>query len=180
MGTDSTTAHQTPDERAERIAGLRALADLLESRPEIPVPDSLSGQYSVLAFRYNRGDSIRLDFAQRMAEGARIAALLGLELNERVARLPLGGNVQYVVHVAPEEEPEPADVADLLLPPIFTTPAAPPPPVGGPSHPDGPAIPGLGGAPEDWKLTDGEADFILGLLEHDAKLRGYEDRGASA
>ena len=38
----------TPEHRAQVIAGLRALADLLEARPEVPCPQYVMEQHSVL------------------------------------------------------------------------------------------------------------------------------------
>ena len=101
--------------RAEAVAGLRALADLIESRPDLPVPHALSAQDTVLRARdTDAGEWTDAPLAQRLAEGERVARLLGLELGghdgHRVARLELGGGVQYSVVV--QADPEPVEAID--------------------------------------------------------------------
>ncbi len=64
-----------PLRRPDLISGLRALADLLESCPEIPAPYAID----VLVFPPDGSDE------DICAEIDRIAALLGTEINDRTA-----------------------------------------------------------------------------------------------
>jgi hypothetical protein len=90
-----TTVDQTPDHRAELIANLRALADLLERRPD----DMPFGPYSRARLQFSpRGTE-----AERVAEVHRLAARLGVDvdadLRSVTATLDLG-HVEYVVHAS--------------------------------------------------------------------------------
>jgi hypothetical protein len=85
--------------RAELIADLRAFADLLEARPDMPAPPNVHVQHSL----YHR------DFPtdeERVAEVERLAAILGVEVDRRdkavAAVLPLG-RVEYTVHAMTRE-----------------------------------------------------------------------------
>lgn len=62
-----------PDPRVEYIAGLRALADLLEAKPDLPTPDTNDMYWHL--FGYTGGS--KLDLAAQKAEAARIVRLLG-------------------------------------------------------------------------------------------------------
>jgi hypothetical protein len=204
MGTDSTT------DRAEFVQQLYDLAAFIEKRTDLPVPDQCKVQYS----------AIRGTMAEQRAVVVAAATALGVELIEwdsgdgnqaASARYRDPSGFMYVVHADTRygsdyrREPELA-VADLpFIPPFAAAQRAiegPPMPVGGPSHPDGPAIPGLGGeSVEDSEpalcdecettgknclahgglpyqytgMSDHVVKAIGDLLEHDAKLRGYED-----
>lgn len=64
--------YATDDDRAERIANLRALADFLESMPSVPLP-----RYTFdLSLSVGAGDE---DDAENIAEIARLAVLFGVE-----------------------------------------------------------------------------------------------------
>jgi hypothetical protein len=89
-----STVDQATDARTALIADLRAFADLLERRPDMPAPPYVHVQHSL----YHR------DFPsdeQRIAEVERLAAVLGVEVERTdkavVAVLPLG-RVEYTVH----------------------------------------------------------------------------------
>ena len=113
--------NDTKTTRADAIAGLQNLIHLLKTHPDLPADVYLSAQYSVLhCDRDASGRWVERNLSERIAEGERVARVLGLELggtdDHRVARLALGGGVQYVVSVAPDREPadaddEPAEVA---------------------------------------------------------------------
>jgi hypothetical protein len=68
------------DHRTTIIAGLRAIADFLETRPEIPEPDRVDVQYSVID-RYDPQNYriIETTDDEKIAEVRRIAGLLGVE-----------------------------------------------------------------------------------------------------
>lgn len=95
-----TTVEQNP--REALIADLRAFADLLDRRPDLPVGSYVHVQYSVIA---PFGDE-----AARIAEVERVAVILGVDVDRDVrraeARLPLG-RVEYVVHTT-------TDLGDVL------------------------------------------------------------------
>lgn len=83
------------DHREALIADLRAFADLLEHRPDLPI-----GQYSVVHVQYSVTRRFG-DEAARVAEVERVAAILGVDVerDERraTAKLELG-RVEYVVN----------------------------------------------------------------------------------
>lgn len=84
-----------PDARAELIADLRAFADLLERRPDLPI-----NEYPWMKYQYSpQGDE-----ADRLAAVSRVAAVLGVEAEvgpagEVTARLQLGC-VEYVAYAS--------------------------------------------------------------------------------
>jgi hypothetical protein len=90
----------TEAQRSALVANIRALADFIESRTDLPVPDSVDAQHSI-----QRNDvpdyAKRLDMVRQSAEvlpGSAISATgtLTFNLGEYPAR------VQYVIWPAPE------------------------------------------------------------------------------
>lgn len=65
--TDQPTTTQPPDHRASVVAGIRALADFIETRTDLPVPDGATAQYSEL-------DRSKVEQVVRQ-----VAAALGIE-----------------------------------------------------------------------------------------------------
>lgn len=65
--------NEPTDNRAAIVAGLRELAALIESRPDLPVPDGVEAQCLVGAMRHVRDDETGF------AELRRIAGVLGVE-----------------------------------------------------------------------------------------------------
>lgn len=84
-----------PDPRAELIADLRAFADLLERRPDMPIDH----RTMVSVFYGIQG----ADDAARLAEAERVADLLGVEpdrsATSAAARLT-SGRVEYVAYAS--------------------------------------------------------------------------------
>lgn len=103
MSEQSTPAKS--DHRATIIAGLRAMADFLEARPEIPEPYLVREQHSITdEYDLQTHEVIHKTDEEKVAETRRIAALLGVEptiyddgtgiiLEYRVAEL-----ATYIVH----------------------------------------------------------------------------------
>lgn len=87
-----TTVEQPPDARAELIADLRAFADLLERRPDMPVND-----YPWIKYQYS---SMAPTEAERVADVRAIAERLGVdvECDERgvTAKLEVGRTAEYL------------------------------------------------------------------------------------
>lgn len=93
--------------RAQSIAGLRAMADFLEARPDIPGPYMVRVQHSVTdEYDPPTFQIVRKTDAEKIAEVRRIAALLGVQ-----ARIyddgtgisfeyDIAGLATYVVHAA--------------------------------------------------------------------------------
>lgn len=67
----------SPERRAEVIAGIRALADFIEANTELPTPNSVGAQYSILA-----------DLTPEMsAEVRRLAEAFGLQVENDTKRM---------------------------------------------------------------------------------------------
>lgn len=100
------------DERAAGIAGLRALAAFLETHPDVPMPQDLTVQYSILHWSMDG----KLSEAGRIAEAGRVAAMLGVELDDHLTGVrDFGGGAQYRVHTyrdAPKPAPTPTPADD--------------------------------------------------------------------
>lgn len=119
--TDTTPAAalepEQVDERAEQIAGLRALADLLESHPDVPAPEVVDSYHSVQPRRYGPNYEVvaRLDEEARRAEVARIASSIGAVLSDEGwrAELAFGGAVKYTVLTSPDYRAPAAWLAEL-------------------------------------------------------------------
>ena len=87
------------EKRAEAVAGLRELADRIESTPWMPVPFHTTLQ---------AGIGYGLDQAGRFAAVRQIADQLGVDVVEtstlaRVAELTFPGGITYLVHVNADE-----------------------------------------------------------------------------
>ena len=86
----------TVDHRAALIADLRAFADLLEARPDLPV-----GEFDDLRFQHSITHGFG-DENARIAEVHRVADVLGVDVQRNGqtvrAELDLGRKVTYVVH----------------------------------------------------------------------------------
>jgi hypothetical protein len=99
------------ERRAALVEGIRALADLIEARTDLPVPQSVHAQYSMW--------DAHGTFEQRGAEVRRVAEALGAGIVEhgRTVYYRIGESdgprVQYVVTAAP---PTSAEVAEAVLP----------------------------------------------------------------
>lgn len=89
------------DERAAMVAGLRALAQLLEERPEVPCPRTIDAQHTVLPRFTATGEKVPLPDDAKIAAVREIATALGIwpliDDTRAGFRYPLGGNVYYVV-----------------------------------------------------------------------------------
>jgi hypothetical protein len=104
------------ERRAALVKGIRALADLIEARTDLPVPQSCGAQYSMW--------DTHGDFERRCAEIRRVAdALEGRgEISDhgRTVRFEVSGypaRVAYVANAAPDRRPTPAEVAEAVEPP---------------------------------------------------------------
>lgn len=123
--TNTAPAEPEPeqvDKRAAMVAGFRALADLLEAHPEIPMGASLGGQTYYLGL----GDDAKIRAAIE-----RDAATLGVTLRERQhstdpactvisGEYPVGGGVALALHasvaaVAPLPRREPTNDGCMSL-----------------------------------------------------------------
>jgi hypothetical protein len=103
-------------ERTQYCANLRALADFIELRTDLPVPQGVHVQYSVLDGAY----------ADRLAEVRRVADALGVQphMDGHAATYYLVGSrytnrVEYCIHTAePVAAPLPHRVPDFDLGPV--------------------------------------------------------------
>ena len=84
------------DHRAELIADLRAFADLLDARPDMPI-----GPYDYVRVQYSVTRLFGSE-AARVAEVERVAAILGADVKrdarQVMAELPIGRRVTYLVN----------------------------------------------------------------------------------
>lgn len=101
--TDKATEREQR-ERAQLVAEIRALADFIETRTDLPAPQSCHAQYSMWDTHGNYED--------RCAEVRRVAEALDLDIEDhgRTIRFPMGKDhyprVHYVVNAAPESDHE--------------------------------------------------------------------------
>jgi len=101
--TDQATEREQR-ERAQLVADIRALADFIEARTDLPAPQSVHGQYSMWESHGN--------FEDRCAEVRRVAEELDVDIADggRSIRYPMGDDrwprVWYVVNAAPETREE--------------------------------------------------------------------------
>lgn len=73
--TEADRLAEQPDPRVEYIAGLRALADLLETKPDLPLPDTHEVYWHLFSGHTTALEHI--DLPAQKAEAARIVRLLG-------------------------------------------------------------------------------------------------------
>lgn len=90
------------DARAELVAGLRALADFLEQRPEVPCPQAAEVMHVVLAKHTAEGESLPLPDDVQIAAVREIAALLDvpphIEGTRAFLEYSFGGDVTYCMY----------------------------------------------------------------------------------
>lgn len=108
----STTDRTDSENRARLVANIRALADFVETRTDLPVPQRCTAQYSVLESDYPTA-------AQRIAVVADAGRRLGVQPSETHSVEWLFGDkyahfgAAYIVHNGREpDEPLPDDEVD--------------------------------------------------------------------
>lgn len=101
--TDKATEREQR-ERAQLVAEIRALADFIEARTDLPAPQGCHAQYSMWDKHGNYED--------RCAEVRRVAGALDVDIADggRTIRFPMGEDhyprAWYVVNAAPEADDE--------------------------------------------------------------------------
>lgn len=92
----------SPEYRAAVVAGIRALADLIESRTDLPVPNHVGGQYTVLPLRGPDTERIVREVAANLGVDTEVgetftSATLAIAKGGWQTGLPWF-SVDYVVH----------------------------------------------------------------------------------
>jgi len=101
---DTTGASAEQQKRDQLVLGLRSLANFIESRTDLPVPNSVRAQHSILIHdvpEYADRIALVTEFAKLLPE-ARLdyADALRFDLS------PYPAEVTYVIHVQPEPDAE--------------------------------------------------------------------------
>jgi hypothetical protein len=89
-------------QRASLVANIHALADFIETRTDLPVPNSVSAQHSVLT-RHVPAFEDRVAIVQAAADalGAEVIGTDSLYTKHTIGDYPT--SVAYVVHASPAE-----------------------------------------------------------------------------
>jgi hypothetical protein len=91
----------SPQRRAEVVAGIRALADLIETNLDLPVPNSVRAQYSILGDLTDEGRDLIRAVAQALGVEPRIdetSATAGVELAHAFSWEDGSFWVSYIAH----------------------------------------------------------------------------------
>lgn len=91
------TASSLPDQpdRAECVAAIRDLAQWIEDHPEVPAPQMVDAQYSLLSASPDNADVVR-ELAEQLGVEPRIGAGATSLKVRLVSGFPL--DVKYIVH----------------------------------------------------------------------------------
>jgi hypothetical protein len=103
MPSTSTPGRSTgsPQRRAEVVASIRALADLIETNTDLPVPQSVDAQYSIFGDLTDEGRDLVYATARALGVEARIdddIATAHLEVAHEYSRADGPFIVRYVIH----------------------------------------------------------------------------------
>jgi hypothetical protein len=93
----------TPEQRAEIIAGLRAMAQFLEDRPEVPCPQNVREQHSFLEpLDTSTWERVPVPDAEKIRFVQSVAAMLGVEaqITDRSVSMEyaVAARTTYTVH----------------------------------------------------------------------------------
>jgi hypothetical protein len=103
--TAQPVPENSPEHRAAVVAGIRALADLIESNPDAPVPNSVVAQHSILVGTNSDKEAIVREVAAALKSTATID-LRSAAMHHGIANGGYPHNslpyfrVEYVVHGA--------------------------------------------------------------------------------
>jgi hypothetical protein len=97
--------HETPEQRAEVIAGLRAFAQFLEDNPDVPCPQNIRNQHSFLEpLDTTTWERVPAPDAEKIAFVQSVADQLGGQVRVRDDSVSLeyavAARTTYTVHAA--------------------------------------------------------------------------------
>lgn len=115
VSTEQPTPAQEDEHRAAVVAGIRALADLIESNPNLPVPDSVNAQHSPLGHTAEVRIAITRDAAAQLG----VEATITDETSDATLTIAKGGykaglpwfTVDYTVHGSVKHDRKPGGAA---------------------------------------------------------------------
>jgi hypothetical protein len=103
----------SPDHRARVVAGIRALADLIETNTDLPVPDSVGAQHSISGDLDDDGRQLVRDAAAALGVEPRIKEYLATTRHVVAQNdWDTGQQYFYISYVVHGSRPEPSADAE--------------------------------------------------------------------